>query len=194
MRVDTLDRMLNETHAADCCRADFLCNVCIGGWNYLTIMAPVESALAVDTRNEGVAIEVHYKNYINPSILSFDLREITGAKSSADVFRVYLKSAKALRSHEFQEVELLHQGDVRFILAGAYFQQLGGEYDFQNPVYTMRTFSSHLYRPDGTKAFPEWTGGWLGVMTKEMEQFNEFHQQWYLTGLPATKAKDVDVP
>ena len=83
-------------------------------------------------------------------------------------------------------------------MSGSFLQehtlQLGGEYDFQNPVYTMRTFSSHLYRPDGTKAFPEWTGGWLGVMTKEMEQFNEFHQQWYLTGLAATKAKDVDVP
>jgi hypothetical protein len=68
-------------------------------------------------------------------------------------------------------------------LEGTYFRQLGNELDFQNPVYTMRTFTSHLYQPNGSKAFPEWTGGLLGVMAKEIEQFNEFHKQWYMTEL-----------
>ena len=155
----------------------------IAAWNYLTLSRPVDAALGMDSRNSGIEITVHYQSYISPTVLSFDLRSLSGQNSMADVFRVLLQSAKALREHEFQRVELLYRGDVRFLLEGKYFKQLGDEFDVQNPVYTMRTFSSHLYRPDGTKAFPEWTGGWLGVMTKEMEQFNEFHKQWYLRGL-----------
>jgi len=159
-----------------------ICLVCasIAMWNCLTISRPVGDTLASDSRNHGVHVRVHYHNYVDPAVLSFDLQEISGQNSMADVFRVFLQSAKALKSHEFQKVELEFRGDVRFMLEGAYFKKLGDEYDFQNPVYTMNTFTSHLYRPDGTKAFPEWTGGWLGVMTKEIEQFNEFHKQWYL--------------
>jgi hypothetical protein len=160
----------------------FICVACvsIATWNYLTISRPVEAALAIDSRNQGVQVRVHYHNYLDPTVLSFDLRDVSGQNSMADVFRVLLQSTKALREHDFLRVELEFRGDVRFVLEGPYFKKLGDEYDFQNPVFTMNTFTSHLYRPDGTKAFPEWTGGWLGVMTKEIEQFNEFHKQWYL--------------
>jgi hypothetical protein len=133
--------------------------ICIGGWNYLTVVDPVESTLALDSRNHGIDVRVHYQNYLNASVLAFDLRSVSGESSMADVFRVFLQSSKALRSHEFQKVELQYRGDVRFLLEGAYFKRLGDEYDIQNPVYTMRTFTSHLYRPGGTRAFHEWTGG-----------------------------------
>ncbi|HXS94149.1 MAG TPA: hypothetical protein VN736_06050 [Candidatus Limnocylindrales bacterium] len=156
----------------------------IAGWNYITLSKPVDTTLGQDSRNHGIEVRVHYHNYISPSVLSFDLRSVSGDNSMADVFRVFLQSSKALREHEFEKVELQYRGDVRFFLEGKYFKQLGSEFDFQNPVYTMRTFTSHLYRPDGTKAFPEWTGGWLGVMTKELDQFSEFHKQWYLTISP----------
>jgi hypothetical protein len=158
---------------------------CVGAWNYVSLSRPVQSALGLDSRNQGIEVKVHYQSYVNPSRLCFDLRAVSGQNSMADVFRVLLQSSKALRSHEFQRVDLQYRGDVRFVLEGAYFKQLGDELDSQNPVYTMRTFTSHLYRPDGTKAFPEWTGGLLGVLAKEMEQFNEFHKLWYLTGLSA---------
>jgi hypothetical protein len=156
----------------------------IAAWNYVTLSRPVDRVLGQDSRNHGIEVRVHYQNYVSPSVLSFDLRSVSGENSMADVFRVLLQSSKALREHEFETVELCYRGAVRFLLEGRYFKQIGDEFDFQNPVYTMRTFTSHVYRPDGTKAFSEWTGGWLGVMTKEMEQFNEFHQQWYLTGSP----------
>jgi hypothetical protein len=155
-----------------------------GAWNYFTVSRPVDTALALNSRNQGVQVRLHYQNYLNTSVLSFDLR-VSGHNSMADVFRVFLQSAKVLRSHDFQKVELRYRGDIRFLVEGTYFKQLGNEFDFQNPVYTMRTFTSHLYQPDGEKAFSEWTGGWLGVITKEMEQFDEFHKQWYLAALSA---------
>jgi hypothetical protein len=156
--------------------------VCIAGWNYLTLAKPVETTLKMDSRNQGIEVKVHYQNYVNPSVLSFDLRSVSGQNSMVDVFRVLLQSCKALKEHEFQKVELEYRGDVRFVLEGGYFKQLGDDYDFQNPVYTMRTFTSHLYRPHGTEAFSESTGGWLAVMSEEIDQFKDFHKQWYLTG------------
>lgn len=63
---------------------------------------------------------------------------------------------------------------------------MGVEYGTQNPVYTMRTFPENLYRPDGTAAFGTWTGGLFGVLGKQMEDFIEFHKQWYVNELAKT--------
>jgi len=37
-----------------------------------------------------------------------------------------------------------------------------------------------VYTPDGKKAFGTWTGGLLGVLSKQMEDFGEFHEKWYV--------------
>jgi hypothetical protein len=44
----------------------------------------------------------------------------------------------------------------------------------------MRTFPKHVYKPDGKNAFGSWTGGLLGALGKEMDDFSEFHKQWYI--------------
>jgi len=54
------------------------------------------------------------------------------------------------------------------------------EYESQNPVYTIRTFPENLYTIDGKNVYGEWTGGLLGVVTKQMEDFNDFHKKWYI--------------
>jgi hypothetical protein len=38
----------------------------------------------------------------------------------------------------------------------------------------------HVYALDGTPAFGTWTGGWLGVMGKQLDDSNEFHKQWWV--------------
>ena len=72
---------------------------------------------------------------------------------------------------------------TKFLLDGESFRVLGAEYDTQNPVYTMRTFPSKLNRADGAKAFSTWTGGMIGVLGKQMDDFNAFHKEWYLADL-----------
>ncbi|MBU0899170.1 MAG: hypothetical protein KKB03_04225 [Nanoarchaeota archaeon] len=69
---------------------------------------------------------------------------------------------------------------VHFKITGDYFCTLGKEYSWQNPVYTMRTFPENLMNPDGSRAYPEWTGGFIGVMGKQVEDFNDFHKKWWL--------------
>nr|MBC8489582.1 hypothetical protein [Bacteroidota bacterium] len=53
----------------------------------------------------------------------------------------------------------------------------------QNPVYTMRTFPENLKNPDKSQSYSEWTGGWLGVSQKQIEDFNDFHDKWYFNDL-----------
>ena len=89
-----------------------------------------------------------------------------------DVFRIFLQYANAQKDHQFQKVILASYGQKKFTLPGDYFRKLGQEYDSQNPVYTVRTFSHHLSGLDGAEPFPEPKGGMLWVLGKEMEQFN----------------------
>jgi hypothetical protein len=173
--------------------------IAIGAWNYLTVSRPV----AVANGDQRIRASVHYQRYLNPSVLCFNLTETQGS-SMMDVFLVFLRSARALNSRKFAKVELQYRGDLRFILDGEYFAQLG--YWNQDPVFLITGraspigsqlgagFTSHIFRIDGTKAFPEVTrtsnfraglAGVLSGMTDQadaygdaLDQFRQFYEQW----------------
>jgi hypothetical protein len=173
--------------------------IAISAWNYLTVLRPV----SVANGNHRIQASVHYQHYLNPSVLCFNLKETQGS-SMMDVFLLLLQSAKALNSHKFTKVELQYRGDLRFMLDGEYFIELGS--DNQDPVFlitgmaspigqqSIATFTSHLFRIDGAKAFPEATrtsafrtglAGALSDMTDQadaygdaLEQFRQFYELW----------------
>ena len=149
--------------------------------NHIHLQSPLNSALKSDPRNDGIDVSAHYGSYINPSTLVFDLRKVSGSNSSADVFRVLLQFAERMKEKRFDDVELAYKGKTKFKLEGSFFRTLGHEYGSQNVIYTIRTFPENLKTPAGNRAYPEWSGGWLGVMNKQMEDFNDFHKQWYLS-------------
>ncbi len=65
--------------------------------NHLMLGKPLANVLKSDSRNSGIHMIAHYGNYIVPSVLVLDLREISGKNSSADVFRVLLQYAEAMQ-------------------------------------------------------------------------------------------------
>lgn len=148
--------------------------------NYISFQKPLSDVIDSDPRNDGIKFSVHYEYYVVPSTLVINVKTISGNKSPTDVFRVLLHYAEKLSEREFGRIKLSSIGKVKFVLEGSYFKMLGEEYGVQNPVYTMRTFPEFLYRPNGQRAFGSWSGGWLGVMGKQMEDFTEFHHQWYI--------------
>lgn len=154
--------------------------------NYLLVHRGLSSVLDSDTRNNGVAAFAYYDHFVVPGTLVFDLRGVSETNSPADVFRVLLQFAASQKDRDYEAVKIAFQGEPKFLLKGAYFKTLGVEYGTQNPVYTMRTFPENLYRPDGTAAFGTWTGGLFGVLGKQMEDFIEFHKQWYVNELAKT--------
>lgn len=149
--------------------------------NPLTLQRPMSKILEADPRNDGIVVSAHYGNYLNPSELTFDLKEVSGSNSPADVSRVLFQYAEALQDRKFDQVIISYRGTQKFYFEGLYFQNLGKEYGTQNPVYTMRTLPENVFTRDGSAAFGTWTGGLLGVVGKQMEDFNEFHKQWYLS-------------
>ena len=153
------------------------------GWNYLTLQRKMAEVMEKDPRNKGVEVSVHYKTYVNPSVLVYDLRGISGTNSRLDVTRVLLQFAEQVKDRKFERVELSFRGDTKFLLDGDYFQGLGREYSFQNPVYTTNHMPENLRRPDGSRVFESWTGGLLGVSMKQIQDFNDFHDQWYWRSL-----------
>lgn len=138
------------------------------------LQSQMDQVLKDDSRNAGVHMTTYYRN---SDAIVLDMQALEGSR--ADVFRVVLQFAERVRSKDFQLVVLVCRGEPKFFIQGSYFAQLGAEYSYQNPVYTMRTFPSHVYNLDGTAAYGTWTGGILGVLKEETEDFIDFHDRWY---------------
>ena len=153
--------------------------------NYFSLQSEMDAVLKEDSRNNGVQVSVRFSHYVERSILVYDLKALGPTNSMADVFRVLLQFSHSVNSREFTSVELAFRGKTKFLLTGRCFRKFGEEYGSQNPVYTMRTFSENVFKRNGSPAYPTWTGGLIGVLGKDMEQFNDFHKQWYLSDLAA---------
>lgn len=152
-------------------------------YNYVSVQRHVFSVISSDERNSGITVWAHYQYFIVPTSLVFDVRGLSGEKSPADVTRVLFQFAATMKERDFERVTLSSHGQPKFLLTGEYFSNLGAEYGVQNPVYTMRTLPENVYKLDGTAAFGTWTGGLLGVVGKQMEDFIELHKQWYINDI-----------
>lgn len=152
----------------------------VAGWNYFAVHRPIAQRLAVDPRNEKVTFWAYHRYGLVPGTLVVDLRALTDEAAMLDVMRALLQGAEALKSTKFERVLLAHKGITKFMLDGSYYQKLGQEYEGQNPMYTLRTFPENVYKVDGSPAYGTWTGGLLGVLTKQMEDLSEFSKAWYL--------------
>jgi hypothetical protein len=149
-------------------------------WNYLSAHRPAATRLAQDPRNAKVTIWSYHRYGVLPGTLVLDLREFADDAAMLDVMRTVLQSAVAHKERSFDKVVLSYRGTEKFQLEGAFFQTLGKEYESQNPVYTLRTFPEHVFHLDGKQAYGSWTGGMLGVLSKQMEDLSQFGKDWYL--------------
>lgn len=159
-------------------------------FNYFAVAQPLHRVLTSDPRNQVVTASAHFDEWISWNTLMFDITDISGSAREIDVFRTFLQYAQAMKGKHFDKVILACRGTKKFTLDGNYFQKLGQEYESQNPMYTIRTFPTHLTAMDGSKPFAEYVGGVLGVLGKEMEQFTEFNAQWYMRDMAARIAEE----
>jgi hypothetical protein len=147
-------------------------------WNAV-VFVPVRSALA----EEHDASIVAYRRWlVSPSQIVVDVRSVEGTQSMAGMDRMLLEAAEGLNDQTYESVVLAYSGDAQLLMEGSYFREIGATRQVQNPVYTMRTMQEHIQNLDGSPAFETWSGGWLGVLGKQLEDHNEFHQRWWLRG------------
>src|SRR5450830_1712356 len=89
--------------------------------NYLNLQEPAASVLKEDPRNEGIQVFAHYKYFVNPDVLVYDLRRVSSTSSPMDVARVLLQFAAKQKDRSFEFVELSHKGSEKFKMKGEYF-------------------------------------------------------------------------
>ena len=151
----------------------------VAGANWALVDLPVSTALSKDSRNSGISMRTYHRWGVDPGTLVVDLWGLPTSVSMADVDRALFTAADALKDRKFGKVVLAWRGGARYVMDGDYFNTIGREYAYQNPVYTVRTMQEYLRTPDGSRAFGTWTGGMLGVLGKQMEDHKEFHRGWY---------------
>lgn len=155
----------------------------VGGYNWVSVLSPLQAAQSGDPRNKGIEALAYHRHFVLPGEIVFDLRDVDRSVAPVDVDRLLLQFARELRDRSFERVYLAFRGEMKFMLEGRYFRQLGQEFGLQNPVYTLRTLPEHVLTPDGRPAFGSWTGGLLGVVGKQMEDLSDFHQRWFIDDL-----------
>jgi len=160
--------------------------VALIAWNAV-ITVPVSRALSGE---EGATTVAYRRWLISPSQIVFDVWSVEGTQSMADMDRRLLKAAEALQDRSIDQVVLAFHGRTKFLMKGTYFQEIGATRQTQNPIYTIRTMQEQISNPNGTPAFETWTGGWLGVMGKQMEDHNEFHKRWWVNDELGVSASD----
>lgn len=153
----------------------------------VVLQSAYDGVIKADERNGGVRASVYYRDLFGNSVLVFDLKDVAGHNSRGDVFRVLIDFAESLKNKPLRSVELACLGKTRFTMDGSYFKKLGEERRTQNPIYTIRTLPENLKTPDGEPAYPEWTGGMLGVVNQQMEEFGDVHEKWYVDALRDAK-------
>lgn len=155
--------------------------------NYAFVGSKAATAIERDPRNAdaGISVSAHYAYYIDPNSVVLDVRGFRKA-SCLDMMRVLFSFAGEMRSHRYSRLILEYRGTAKFMLSGSYFQNLGDEFTLgQNPIYLVRTLPENTSRIDGTPAFGQWTGGWLGVLGKQMEDVNSFCKEWMNMDVPS---------
>ena len=151
----------------------------------LSIWFPVSQALGSDDRNGGFDLHAYRSLLVHPRDITLDLVAVDAA-ATVDLTRGLFQAAEALKDREFGKVTLARGSKAVFVISGADFKQLGESVAAgENPVYLLRTLPEKLMLPDGRRAFGSWSGGWLGVLSGQMEDLNVFGPAW-VNGEPPT--------
>lgn len=125
-------------------------------------------------------------------VLTYCLKDVELSAGTADVFRIFLQGAEELKDETFSKVQLCYKDEVKFYISGDDFKTIGSEFEFQNPMYTVRTFPEKVMKPDGTPAFKKHQGGLLYLARVQMQDANEMHKQWYLQDILDQHAAKLD--
>jgi hypothetical protein len=151
---------------------------------FVTSVSYIRLTLAArEEAGEGVSAISYYEYGILPNTIVYDIWGVGPNSSQAGILGGFFRFSDRLKDRTFTKVILSYRGTPRFVLGGDDFHTIGQEFEFQNPIFTLRTLPEKLKTPDGMQAFDSWSGGMLGVLNAQMEDVNEMGRRWYLNDL-----------
>jgi hypothetical protein len=146
--------------------------------NFGLFQNPINRVILGDDRNRGIAVRAHWRWYVDPTVLVYDLREMPDGATGVDALRPFLHFAYKQKGRQFSRVDLAWRGTTRYSMDGSDFAELGRQYVSRSPVDTMVVMPSIVHRPDGTKAFPVRRGSFAEQNSQLLVDFTTFVNTW----------------
>jgi hypothetical protein len=147
--------------------------------NYGLFQLPLDKVLERDDRNRDMTVRAHWRWYVDPTVLVYDLQGASSDTKGVDVLRAFLQFAYRQKGRTFGRVVLAWRGAPRFFITGADFAELGRQYPYRSPVDTMMVVPPMVRRLDGSRAFPARAGEpWLVQQQRQLVDFATFVNAW----------------
>jgi hypothetical protein len=142
-----------------------------------------------------VAVRVNYSGIFDTQTVIFDLRD--GGSPSArgiDPVHLLMQFASKLDLYSTRRIVLARNGQHRFCVSSDDMRPLADSYANGGVLWAFDNLPARVRRMDGTRAFGEWTGGWLGVLKEQTEDLAQFINEWigdsYVPGSQLTRRDD----
>ncbi|HXG58662.1 MAG TPA: hypothetical protein VNL91_06540 [Thermoanaerobaculia bacterium] len=139
--------------------------------NLLFLQEPMNDILERNEAFRGMKVSTHYRYWVIPGVVVYDLRTLSLKQTPLDVHTAFLEFAKSLRDERFARVELSYQGVTRFSIDGEAFRKLGDEYARRNFDYVLYRLPRLLRAAEGTTA--------PSATAPDRDALLHFHRQWY---------------
>ena len=146
--------------------------------NFGLFQDPMNKVIQRDDRNAGISVRAHWRWYVDPTVLVYDLREMPAGATGIDALRPLLHFAYKQKDRQFLRVDLAWRGTARYSIKGSDFAELGRQYVNRSPVDTMVVMPGILRRPDGSKAFPARPGPFTEQNSQLLIDFTTFVNTW----------------
>jgi hypothetical protein len=146
--------------------------------NFGLFQNSINNVILRDERNGGISVRAHWRWYVDPTVLVYDLREMPAGATGVDALRPFLHFAYKQKDRQFSRVDLAWRGMTRFSITGSDFAELGRQFVHRSPVDTMVVMPAILRRPDGTKAFPARAGSFVEQNSQLLVDFATFVNTW----------------
>jgi predicted nucleic acid-binding Zn ribbon protein len=139
--------------------------------NALLLQQPVNDILKEDAALSGMKVTAHYKYWVIPGVVEYNLQELTVRQTPLDVHMTFLKFAKKLKEKRYSRVDLSYRGVTKFSIDGASFTRLGEEYSKRNFDYVLYSFPKLAQPATGTTP--------MTPADSDRDALLEFHRRWY---------------
>jgi hypothetical protein len=139
--------------------------------NLFLLQEPMNDVLKESTSFNGMSVSAHYKYWVVPSVVEYDLQSLTVRQTPIDVHAALLKFAERVRSKRFSQIDISYHGTPKFSVDGASFQRVGDEYAKHNLAYALYTFPRTARPVGASKPAP--------AALSDRDALLQFHQQWY---------------
>ena len=140
--------------------------------NVMLLQQPVNDVLRENAAFRGMEVSAHYKYYMVPGVVVYDLRSIGVRQTPIDVHTAFLEFAKKVRDKRYKRVDLSYRGTTKFSIDGASFHKIGDEYAKRNFDYVLYTVPRLFHRVGATSAA-------VKPAVSDRDALLQFHRQWY---------------